>query len=95
MTLQDLLDQTQGTDITQIPVYANNDCVYDFKESTNSLKLIHNDNCYNLEQVTLAELIKYAEECNLETYSTYILSEDSNEFYTSSDFIDYKLNLKY
>lgn len=95
MTLQYLLEQTEGANITQIPIFANNECVYDYKESKDCIKLIHNENCYNLEQITLYEILKYAEECNLAYSTTFISSETSGEYFTSATFTDYKLNLKY
>lgn len=95
MTLDDIINNYPNADYSQIVVFANNACVYDYKEGKQCIELLSNDDCYSLEQVNLYELIEYSEDCSFTIDSCYLKSEDSKEFFTSYDLDGNKLNLNY
>lgn len=95
MTLEDILLNNPNIDTTQTVVYTNGMCVYDYKQSTKSIELLSNDDCFNLEQVNLYELLEYSDECSFSIEESFLKDEESGEYFTSYDLDGNKLNLKY
>ena len=95
MTLQDILDKYPNADYSQIVVFADGQCVYDYKKGAQCIELLSNDDCYSLEQVNLLELVEYSDECTFTVDQCYIKSEDTKEYFTSYDINGNQLNFKY
>jgi hypothetical protein len=95
MTIEDIILANPNIDTTQTVLFANEQCVYDYKESIKSIKLISNDDCFNLEQVSLYELIEYSDECSFSIEDSFLKDEQTGEYFTSYDINGNKLNLKY
>ena len=95
MTLEDIINAYPNADFSQIVVFANEQCVYDYKESTKSIELLSNNDCFDLDQVTLYELIEYSDECTFSIEESFLKSDDTSEYFTSYDLDGNKLNLKY
>ena len=95
MTLEDILKNNPNIDATQTIVFANELCVYDYKESIKSIELLSNEDCYNLDQVRLSEILEYSNECSFSIDESFLKDEETGEYFTSYDLDGNKLNLKY
>lgn len=94
MTLADILaasDQNK-VDLTQTIVFSNGAVVYDFKQKDNNIALISGE---DFEAVTVYELVKYTEECELEYDTTYFVDENTGEFFMNHSWESENLLLSY
>lgn len=95
MTLQSILDNNPTVNFSQLVVFTNGDCVYDYKEGQGCIELLADKNCSDQEQVTLYELLEYSDECSFTGDDCYFRDEDSKEYFSSYDLDGNKINLKY
>lgn len=94
MTLQDLLENSEGRELSTLVIFSGDDAVYDYKVQDSDVVLISGPDSYGSDLVSVYELVFYVEAVGLDLDKATLFHENTSEYYTTSTWENARVILK-